>query len=103
MKYFKIENIIFILIGLPSVIIGLYSLRYMKIDEKRMGLNLSFLILIGVTIFYTNIQSSTRFLCSHPLFYVNVSMLRKNYVVRFWNIGYYLVGFILFTVGFPWT
>lgn len=66
------------------------------------------MILLAVTIAFTNIQSSTRFLCSHPLFYINAVVgMEDRPMWRFWfkgwSLGMCLCGIVLFAIGFPWT
>lgn len=66
------------------------------------GFYLSFWILLTVSIFFANVQSATRFLCSHPIFYICLSSIMKK-TIKIWIIIYYAIGTILFFLGFPWT
>lgn len=70
LTYFKLSNLVFILIGLPSIIFSLFFLT-LPLFRVEPGLQLSFFILLVLTISMTNLQSSTRFLCTHPAFYIN--------------------------------
>ena len=103
LTYYTPQNLMFILLGCPALVFSVFSLRNMKVIKKKKGLILSFCLLLLVIVFYTNIQSSTRFLCSHPVFYVLLSKEIHRPLIRYWQVSYYLLGMILFTVGFPWT
>lgn len=106
LTYFKPQNIIFILIGTPALIIGLLSLLLYKttFNVYENGIYLSFMILYFITAFFTNVQSSTRFFCSHPYFYYALARLsQKSKIVSIWSSFYWLLGMLLFVVAFPWT
>jgi Gpi18-like mannosyltransferase len=115
--YYDKSNIVFILIGLPSLIFSLIFIVKPK-NIAQTSLQLSFWILLIVTITMTNLQSSTRFLCSHPVFYINCvsffttelnakgkqkwkEILEK--VFDMWRLGYFYMGIVLFAMEFPWT
>ena len=103
LTYYKPQNVVFILLGFPSIIVSIFCLVKSSMKWRRLGLTLSFIILLAITILYTNIQSSTRFLCSHPFFYVLLAEGRQRKLIRFWQLGYFCCGMLLFAVGFPWT
>lgn len=114
LTYYKPSNLLFILIGLPSILFSLLSLPN-PLHSAQPGLQLSFLLLLLITITMTNLQSSTRFLCSHPAFYINICAFFYGQerdegwkrvvrgVFRVWQLGYFWVGVVLFAVEFPWT
>ena len=109
LRYFTMRNIIFILIGLPAIGFSIMFLRIPRNDTW--GLHLSFWVLLTVTVLFTNIQSSTRFLCSHPLFYLNAAQVLFDKsatdplkaLFNCWRYGMCFCGMVLFAVGFPWT
>ena len=107
LNYFKISNLIFIAIGTPSIIIAIYGIKlYYRnfLEDKLRGILLSFVLLLLVIVGWTNIQSSTRFLSTHPLFYYILANLSLKYkVVRVWILFYYLIGIFFYTLAFPWT
>lgn len=112
--YFTLSNIVFILIGLPSIIFSLLFLFH-SYNTIHIGLQLSFAILLFITISMTNLQSSTRFLCTHPAFYINACLLFFNQkhqsmfkyilfiIFKIWQLGYFHAGIVLFALEFPWT
>jgi len=114
LNYYTSTNFLFILIGIPSLLLsfsGFFKV-FQKLNLKYkttlykinfVGIYLSFLILWGVSTFLANVQSSTRFLCSHPMFYIFLATLVKNKLIKVWIISYNIVGSILFCLGFPWT
>ena len=116
-SYYSKPNTVFILIGLPALVFSLLFISRPK-NLHETSLQLSFCVLLAVTISMTNLQSSTRFLCSHPAFYVNCvsslygkdggvkgSKLRtvSEKIFKIWQLCYYYVGILLFSVEFPWT
>lgn len=106
-NYFQRSNSIFILIGLPAILLSIYGIisQYnSKWGLTQLGIYMSFIILVLTTITMTNLQSSTRFFSTHPFFYFILAKLaQKTRIVRIWVIFYYLLGIFLYTVGFPWT
>jgi hypothetical protein len=106
LKYFTSGNLLFIIIGTPAVIVAFLGLFYYEktFDLRQKGLYLSFSILFVITVFFTNIQSSTRFFCSHPYFYYAMACLSvKLGLVKLWAVFYWIVGIFMYVVGFPWT
>lgn len=109
LAYYSPNNALFITIGLPAIIISLLLIP--RPHRQTMGLHLSFLLLLIVTILLTNIQSSTRFLGSHPMFYINMATALHSgrfgrgvqFWVKGWSLGMCVCGMVLFAVGFPWT
>lgn len=106
-SYFQLNNGFFIVIGAPAIIISTYGvLTHFKSEWNLIekGIYLSFLILLVMTICFTNIQSSTRFFSTHPIFYLILASLSLKWkLVRFWIMFYCLMGILLYTVAFPWT
>lgn len=112
--YFTPSNTVFILIGLPSIIFSLLFMFY-SYNTIDIGLQLSFGLLLFITISMTNLQSSTRFLCTHPAFYIHACLLFYNQksqsmfkqilfiIFKIWQLGYFYVGIVLFALEFPWT
>jgi len=112
LTYFQASNAIFILIGAPSI---LFTLLFFKTPQNltQFSLCFSFSILLAITILMTNIQSGTRFLCSHPVFYINAGIYigqSKSKLERLaaklfkiWQLSYFYVGYFLFCLEFPWT
>jgi hypothetical protein len=99
-------NIVFILIGTPALLLGLTGLSTYSptFTLRQKGLFLSFAILLVITIFFTNIQSSTRFFCGHPYFYFVLAQLAFKWrIVRLWSVFYWLTGIFMYVVAFPWT
>ena len=107
LKYFHPERTFFILIGLPSVVVSLLTLT----NSGDFGLDLSYWILLFVTICYSNLQSSARFFSSHPLYAIG---LARALIIRgkaTWLqrgiVGYFILynwlGIIMFPARFPWT
>jgi Gpi18-like mannosyltransferase len=106
LHYFTLSNWIFIAIGTPAIILSLYGAATLYRPAwcvQAKGLYLSFLILLVMTVCFTNVQSSTRFFSTHPVFYYILAVLWQWRGVRVWIIFYCLGGMFLFTVGFPWT
>lgn len=144
LTYYKLNNLLFIVLGLPAVILSIlffpftstvkYLFNLNMVSVCKLGLQISLLSYLLVTVLLTNIQSSTRFLCTHPAFYINcVNLLHKDNteindnaeskdkntvnvkdkqnigfvifraVFTMWQFGYFYVGILLFSVGFPWT
>ena len=111
LTYYSANNLVFILIGIPSVIFTVLFLRRPKLKEFGLHLSLYFLLIITITM--TNIQSSTRFLGSHPLFYINAAIFLNGaqsriqkvikFCFRFWQLFYFYFGTFLFCLEFPWT
>ena len=104
LKYYSIGNLVFILIGTPAIgfgltFLGCYS-RVWNLPGK--GLYLSYCLLLAVTVTMTNLQSSTRFLSSHPIFYVGLGSGQFR-LGRIWCLAYCGLGLLLFPLGFPWT
>jgi len=107
LTYFKISNSIFIAIGMPVVIISIYGLKCYYahfLQDRFKGILLSFVLLLIVIIGWTNIQSSTRFLSSHPIFYYILGQFSfRHKAIRVWILFYYFIGIFLYTLSFPWT
>jgi hypothetical protein len=107
LNYFKVSNAAFILIGTPAILIsayGVFTQYNSKWNFRLKGLFLSYFILLLMTIGFTNIQSSTRFFSTHPIFYYFLAIFAEKWrIVRFWIVLYCLMGMYLYTVGFPWT
>ena len=101
-SYYQWGNAVFITLGAPAILVGLrgLSLYSSNWSTPKKGLYLSYCILLAVTLLMTNLQSSARFLSSHPLFYIAIAS-SKTYIR--WALIYCGVGMLLFTVGFPWT
>lgn len=105
LTYFQASNTIFILIGAPSII---FTLLFLKTPQNltQFSLYFSFWVLLAITVLMTNIQSGTRFLCSHPLFYINAatfidksrSRLERLAAKLFktWQLSYFYGGCFLF-------
>ncbi len=106
-NYFTSSNALFIAIGAPAIILSLCGLMACYNSQWNLrikGLYLSFVILVIMTVCFTNIQSSTRFFSTHPIFYYILAIFSQKWkVVRIWIIFYYFAGIFLYTVGFPWT
>lgn len=102
-RYFQPHNILFIAIGIPALVPAIQCLlRWPRGASPRLhGLYLSFGILFLVTVCMTNLQSSTRFFSSHPLFYLGI--VRLGRAARCIALFYCLAGVGLFAAGFPWT
>lgn len=106
LNYFNLRNTLFIIIGTPAIIVAFLGLfQYSSsFNLRQKGLYLSFLILFGITSFFTNIQSSTRFFCGHPFFYYCMACLSMRVgAVKFWAVYYWLIGMFMYVVTFPWT
>lgn len=110
LKYFNLNNIVFIAIGFPSIVFSCLTFKIHKDNYTFLGLDLSYFILIFITVTLTNIQSSTRFFSSHPLFYINILTLIVNSkpsylngLIRYWWAFYFFIGSFMFYLGFPWT
>jgi phosphatidylinositol glycan class V len=117
LSYWKFSNSLFIMLGLPAILLGLGSFKgtikdlkgsldrneTKKEDLIKYGLELSFVILTLITVFLTNIQSSTRFFSSHVFFYMILGRDAKSKWLELWIWTYLILGGILFCIGFPWT
>ena len=106
-NYITPSNALFIAIGTLAIILSVYGITvcYKSWWNLRVhGLYLSFGILVIMTVCFTNIQSSTRFFSTHPIFYYILATFSQRWrTVRIWIVFYYLSGIFLYTVGFPWT
>lgn len=85
LTYYKLSNLLFIVLGLPAVVLSLIFFPFTRIITHlfqskaiplglrycTLGLQISLLSYLLVTVLLTNIQSSTRFLCTHSAFYIN--------------------------------
>lgn len=107
LTYYRDDHYIPCLIGIPSCVVAILSLK----RSKSLGLDISFWILLYVTVCLSNVQSSARFFASHPAYYLGAAnfMLVKDKMTFLQRIGllyfiaYNVFGIILFPIRYPWT
>lgn len=105
--YYQPDKLGPMLFGLPSIVFALVTLN----STKNFGLNLSYWLLLIITIFFSNIHSSARFFSSHPLYYVGMSKFlifrrRLNFVqllTLFYLVVYNIFGVVFFPQRFWWV
>lgn len=105
MRYYQWNNLLFIIIGMPAVVVAAYALAfYRPFTHVQQGLWLSFALLVLITVTVTNVQSATRFFAAHPVFYLGLLLLMKRFaIVKVVSLSYYFIGMFLYAVMFPWT
>jgi Gpi18-like mannosyltransferase len=107
LQYWNFGNIVFIALGLPAIavsLIGLVKVYRFSLPVSQQALYLSFLLLLLVTILLTNIQSSTRFLSTHPIFILLLADLAARWsIIRIGILSYYFCGLVMYPVAYPWT
>ena len=114
LKYYSKGQELQVVFGLTTVVILLLTLTpslYVSLESK--GLFASILIISTVIVVYANVQSGTRFLSTHPVFYLNIahfishprgtrpSILQKAVMVYF--VVYNCFGLVFFPARFSWA
>lgn len=105
--YYQPDKLAPMLFGLPSIFIAVMTLS----STTNHGLNLSYWLLLFVTIFFSNVHSSARFFSSHPLYYLSLSkflLIKERFsfcqlVTLFYLVVYNIFGVVFFPQRFWWV